>query len=260
MDQLIGADGLTDEEKQNITEKIQRCQQEKTNRKRKAEEDLNERYTKIAKTDLPWLSDDNLHEILIALDAAMLLTAARVCSQFYRVASKLLFDRVLTVQEPVLLHTNEALLPFVSRIKHMKIVAYASFMKALLLIRPESEKRTRELGDMLSKLPNLESLFLESPHEATFPFADLTKLTKLNKLHIHNAGFPFNGTPLTWVPALQPMTNLQHLHLRQDMGLEPEEGSVNFSECFHGLKTRLTALHLENIPHFDIAGQSFADH
>lgn len=171
----------TEEDQQLLDDKIKQCHKDKANKKRKAEEDINDRYAKIAKLDLPPLFTDNLIELLCRFNTKDLLTASRVNKQFYAVSRKLLYTREVTVTHKKFYNTTAKQLPFVMQLKKLK------FEQRSIDTECHDDKYTQ----LLAQMTNLQSIHLPLPDEFIFPA--LNNLTQLMSMTIIFQKEPFNG-------------------------------------------------------------------
>jgi hypothetical protein len=210
---FMGQGALTDEERQKIDEKVKQCHEAKENRKRKAEEDINDRYTKIAKMSLPELSDDNLSEILDRFPNKMLLIASRVNKQFSRVSRKMLFGRLINTNAAKIKATKEKQISFISQIRNLKIIgkkyslyhAYRDNVKDNKTESSEIQEFVENGKPILSKMTKLEKLTIIG--EGDFAINALLSLTQLKSLEFKKMSLSQDSAGLT---LLETLPKLEH--------------------------------------------------
>jgi hypothetical protein len=165
---------LKEEDQKQLDEKIVQCHKDKANRKRKAEEDINDRYAKIAKMDLPPLFTDNLIELLCRFSVHELLTTSRVNKQFCAISRKILFTREISVSnKTIYTNTTPKLLPFVMQIRKLKIQH---------IITPSKEEVVT-YNQIISQLTNLQSL--DFGEEGSFIMSGIEQLTQLRSIDFY---------------------------------------------------------------------------
>lgn len=223
---------LTEEDQKMMDEKILKCHENKEIRKRKAEEDINDSFTKIAKMDIPPLFMDNLMEILCRFDIHELLIVSRVNKQFCSVARKILFSREIEVAKSALYNMKPILMPFVMKLRKMKINNKAY---------PSAED-CAAYNHIISQLTNLQSLSFE--HDGDFIAKAVENLTQLQSMEcsITSRIVHQTGRILT-MPKLENFIELKELALHSYAARILNEELPKFLPVM----TQLTSLKLDRV-------------